>query len=338
MRRLIYLVIALLLIIGLVSTGCLPPNGLEPNGRPPESRLGCRVATREYAGHMKVAEIPPVPVTCSFPIIDDNQLVVIPANGKLFSVNEPCEDIGIAPLVSGQQSVKPVGDENGAREWITDEKIDDKTSRKTYRVVGSDEQAIKEYIFDIDDGVGFLVKIAETVDLQGNIVEHYARYAGQIEIQVNFGLAIDDSDDDSTTYWVTDFWFEYIIRMPQRESPNPDDVDISDAWDRFWAGLWDHEWGHRAIAERNERLIEAEATAAATRPTVTVPKNTSDAVVDQMILTLIKALTTFQTYETEQEQYDVNTQHGKTQGAVWPPEPIEEDDSDQLLHCVAGGV
>jgi predicted secreted Zn-dependent protease len=80
------------------------------------------------------------------------------------------------------------------------------------------------------------------------------------------------------------------------------------AWNRFVAALGQHEQGHRVLAERAAETASRRLRAASA-PTC----DRLDAEARREVATVM------QEYERRQLAYDVETGHGRTQGAVWPP-------------------
>lgn len=80
------------------------------------------------------------------------------------------------------------------------------------------------------------------------------------------------------------------------------------AWDRFVAALDQHERGHRVLAEDAAETVRHRLLAISA-PTC----DRLDGVARREMTTVM------QEYERRQLAYDAETEHGRTQGAVWPP-------------------
>lgn len=80
------------------------------------------------------------------------------------------------------------------------------------------------------------------------------------------------------------------------------------AWDRFVTALDQHERGHRVLAERAAETVR-QRLLAASAPTC----DRLDAEARREMAVVM------QEYETRQRAYDAETEHGRTQGAIWPP-------------------
>lgn len=80
------------------------------------------------------------------------------------------------------------------------------------------------------------------------------------------------------------------------------------AWNRFVAALGQHEQGHRALAERAAETVSRRLLAASASTC-----DRLDAEARREVATVMEE------YEARQLAYDADTEHGRTQGAVWPP-------------------
>lgn len=98
--------------------------------------------------------------------------------------------------------------------------------------------------------------------------------------------------------------------LPRWRRPPHAPRSLSGAWRRFLAALDLHEHGHRALAE--------EAAEALRRRLASLRASTCGRIetrARQEILTLLDE------YERRNHAYDAATDHGRSQGAVWPPRP-----------------
>jgi predicted secreted Zn-dependent protease len=101
---------------------------------------------------------------------------------------------------------------------------------------------------------------------------------------------------------------EVIFRLPKWVRTDEAPKDLVDKWDTFMRNLLTHEKGHRdlAIAAAAE-LVRAVAELPPAPTCAELDKNVQD-----MSHMSMKRL------NEEQNQYDVTTNHGQTQGAVFP--------------------
>jgi predicted secreted Zn-dependent protease len=87
---------------------------------------------------------------------------------------------------------------------------------------------------------------------------------------------------------------------------------LSGAWDRFITALDHHEDGHRVLAEEAAETVRRRLLAVSA-PTC----GRLDGVAQREMAAVM------QEYEARQLAYDAETDHGRTQGAVWPPARAE---------------
>lgn len=85
---------------------------------------------------------------------------------------------------------------------------------------------------------------------------------------------------------------------------------LSGAWQRFLAALDWHEHGHRILAEDAAEAIRIRLAA--------LRAPTCERVEAEAYRELIDVLNDYERYN---QDYDAATDHGRSQGAVWPPRP-----------------
>jgi len=117
-------------------------------------------------------------------------------------------------------------------------------------------------------------------------------------VEVEAGCAIDDLKVKVSV----------ATHLPQWPSDAVASAALSGAWEQFITALDQHEYGHRVLAEEaaetvRRRLLEVSA------PTC----EHLDGVARREMTAVM------QEYEGRQLAYDAETEHGRTQGAVWPP-------------------
>lgn len=87
-------------------------------------------------------------------------------------------------------------------------------------------------------------------------------------------------------------------------------ASLSGAWGRFVHALEWHEDGHRALAEDAAEAIRGELVALRSPSCARLEAEAHR--------TVIAVLNEYERYNVE---YDAATDHGRTQGAIWPPQP-----------------
>lgn len=86
--------------------------------------------------------------------------------------------------------------------------------------------------------------------------------------------------------------------------------ELRGAWDRFLHALDWHEHGHRALAEEAAEVIRVRLGALR-----------APSCAHLEVQAHREVITVLNEYETYNNAYDVATDHGRSQGAVWPPRP-----------------
>jgi len=98
--------------------------------------------------------------------------------------------------------------------------------------------------------------------------------------------------------------------MPRWRRTDAAPESLSGAWGRFLAALDWHEHGHRDLAEEAAEAIQKRLS---TLRAPTCPRVEARAYGE-----LIDVLNEYEQYNRD---YDAATDHGRSQGAVWPPKP-----------------
>lgn len=120
--------------------------------------------------------------------------------------------------------------------------------------------------------------------------------------EVEAGCAIDDLKVHVSTE-------THLPRWPSNAVASP---ALSGAWDRFITALDHHEDGHRVLAEEAAETVR-QRLLAVSAPTC---DDLDGAARREMAAVM-------QEYEALQHAYDAETEHGRTQGAIWPPPRAE---------------
>lgn len=98
------------------------------------------------------------------------------------------------------------------------------------------------------------------------------------------------------------------IQLPRWDSPRDADDEMVAAWREFVTALREHEYGHRDIGARAARDIHRRLRSMSVRRCENMSERAN-----------AEAHGILDLYRLEEDRYDRTTNHGETQGAVWPP-------------------
>ena len=105
-----------------------------------------------------------------------------------------------------------------------------------------------------------------------------------------------------------DVRFRSRIQLPRWDPPTDADDPTVAAWREFVAALREHEYGHRDIGARAARDILQRLRSMSVRRCENMSERAN-----------AEAHGILDLYRLEEDRYDRTTNHGETQGAVWPP-------------------
>lgn len=122
--------------------------------------------------------------------------------------------------------------------------------------------------------------------------------AGYLPAKIEGGCAVDDLTVRVST----------TTHLPQWPSDAVASEALREAWDRFVMALTHHEHGHRVLAEQAAEVVRQRLLTVSAPTCAALDGMARGAMADVM-----------REYEARQHAYDADTEHGRTQGAVWPP-------------------
>lgn len=105
-----------------------------------------------------------------------------------------------------------------------------------------------------------------------------------------------------------DVRFRSRIQLPRWDPPGDADEELVATWRAFVAALREHEYGHRDIGARAARDILERLRSMTVRRCENMSERAN-----------AEAHGILDLYRLREDRYDRTTNHGETQGAVWPP-------------------